>query len=212
MAQVTTGIRGILSRSKVYECFRDILGGQRATRLFVSEFIRPVPGMRILDIGCGPAGLLDFLPRDVQYHGVDINEKYVTSGRQKYGHRATFQCCAMEDAAAEAFRDYDLVLGMGFLHHLDQKPAERFFALAAQALRPGGRCLTVDSCLVPGQHPVARLLIAMDRGRNPRTAGDSVALARTAFAEVAHTVRHALLRRPYTHIIMECQQHGRQER
>lgn len=206
MAQVTTGIRGILSHSLAYEFFRDMLGGRRAFRHFVDAYIRPFPGMRILDLGCGPASLLDHLPESVAYLGVDINEKYVVSARQKYGSRASFQCSAMEDAATEALRDFDLVLGMGFLHHLDQEPAERFFALAARALKPGGRCLTVDSCLVPGQHPVARLLIALDRGRNPRTAEGFTALARTAFPVVEHSIRHDLLRLPYTHIIMECRQ------
>lgn len=212
MAQITTGIRAVLSRSKAYISLQAILGSERACRIFVSEFIRPFPGMRVLDIGCGPAGLLESLPETMEYFGIDINEKYIASGQRKYGHRATFQCCAMEDAALETFREFDLVLGMGFLHHLDQKTAERFFGLAAQALAPGGRCLTVDCCLVPGQHPLARLLIGMDRGQNPRTPEGFVALAHTAFADVKHTVRHDLLRLPYTHIIMECQQHGQEGR
>ena len=206
MAQVTTGIRGILSPSLAYEFFRDMLGGRRAFRHFVDAYIRPFPGMRILDLGCGPASLLDHLPESVAYLGVDINEKYVVSARQKYGSRASFQCSAMEDAATEALRDFDLVLGMGFLHHLDQEPAERFFALAARAVKPSA---------VRGFRPRSRAMSRRATGCWPGTRQESTvrqrppgfrALARTAFPVVEHSIRHDLLRLPYTHIIMECRQ------
>ena len=203
MAQVTTGIRSILSHSRVYEFLQGFLGGKRGYRYFVDTYIRPHPGMRILDIGCGPATVLDHLLETVEYVGLDIHEKYVASARKKFGRRATFLCSTIE-AAPSDLADFDLVLGMGLLHHLDQEPAEHFFALAAKALKPNGRCLTVDGGLVPGQHLLARLFIALDRGRNIRTAEGYKALAHTAFPVAQQTVRHDLLRLPYTHIIMEC--------
>ncbi|MBA3013771.1 MAG: class I SAM-dependent methyltransferase [Proteobacteria bacterium] len=167
MAQITSGFRRILSSSSSYQLLQDFLGARRAYRQFVDTSILPYPGQRILDIGCGPATLFEYLPVTVEYVGMDISEEYITTARQRYGRRAVFHCSALEKMSPRAFSNFDLVLGVGLLHHLDQKPAERFFALAARVLNFGGRCLTVDSCLVPGQHPFARLLIALDRGKKP---------------------------------------------
>ena len=99
---------------------------------------------------------------------------------------------------------FDLVLGTGVLHHLDDIQARGFFSLAERMLRTGGRCLTLEPCLVKGQHYVARMLIRLDRGRNVRTAQEYAALASASFSDVSQTLRHDLLRVPYTHLIMEC--------
>ena len=52
---------------------------------------------------------------------------------------------------------------------------------------------------------MARWLAALDRGQNVRKADELVILAQEHFSTVNVTVRHDLLRIPYTHAILECQ-------
>jgi hypothetical protein len=56
----------------------------------------------------------------------------------------------------------------------------------------------------PGQHPVARLLNALDRGRFVRDAPGYAALVRREFADVATRDYDNLLRVPYSHVVLEC--------
>jgi hypothetical protein len=76
-------------------------------------------------------------------------------------------------------------------------------AIARAALRSGGRILTLDPCLAAGQNPLARFLIARDRGQHVRSAEGYLALVDGAGLAVAGKVTHQAWI-PYTHWAMEC--------
>lgn len=206
MSQNTSGWRALLSRPAIYRLCQDLLGGTRFHRELLKTHIRPAPGLRVLDLGCGPAAILEYLPEEVRYVGVDFSQEYITAARARYGARGEFHCLSFSSLAAAGLTGFDLVLGLGVLHHLDDRQAADFFRVAAGVLHSQGRCLTVDPCLVRPQAVIARLLIHLDRGCHPRTPDQYTALAATAFARIGHTLRHDGLRLPYTHHIMECGQ------
>ncbi len=203
MDETTTGIRAVLSHPGVYELWSRIVGSEHSRTTVVREHIRPWPDARVLDLGCGPAELLDFLG-DVRYVGVDVNPDYVAYARARVGDRAEFH---VGDATALDLpaREFDLALSFGVLHHLDDAGARRLFSLAANALGPGGRMVTLDSAFVPGQSRAARFVISRDRGHHVRTPDAYVALAAASFFDVTAVVRDDLLRIPYTHCILECE-------
>lgn len=202
MGQITNGVRAVLSRPGVYSIFQRLMGAAETRRTLLSEFIRPKEGMKVLDIGCGPAGILDDLP-GVEYWGFDISETYIESARTKYGSRGRFYCRHLSQTDLATLPRFDLVLGMGILHHLDDKDAQTLFDLAYAALRPGGRFVTMDPCLERGQNLLARFLILRDRGQNVRTRDGYQSLAATRFPQLSVVVKHTAWV-PYTHCLMEC--------
>src|SRR5262249_38071241 len=160
--------------------------------------------MRVLDIGCGPGTILQYLPRGVEYSGFDINPQYIADARKQYGDRGTFYCQAVSDAAVEQQASYDAVLASGLSHHLNDAEAERLFRVAHAALAPGGYLVTWDPVYVDGQSRLARYLISWDRGQFVRTPEEYLALARPFFPVVESAVFHDLLRIPYTHFVTKC--------
>ena len=70
--QKTTGIYSVLSSASAYELFITLIGGKRKRSILVEKYIRPEKGMKILDCGCGPAKIVEFLP-DVDYLGIDLS-------------------------------------------------------------------------------------------------------------------------------------------
>lgn len=203
MAQVTSGIRAVLSRPAVYEAFQRMMGATKGREWVVRDLIRPFPGMRILDLGCGTAEILAFLPADVTYVGYDMSAEYIAAAEAKFGDRGTFHCRLLEQAEATTLEPFDLVMGVGVLHHLDDDTARQFMTLAKSALKPSGRVLTVDPCYAPGQHPVARFLISKDRGQNVRNEAGYRALTEGIFTAADGAVTHRAWI-PYTHWSMEC--------
>ena len=198
-------IRNILSRAGVYSLFARIVGAERGRHLHIERHIRPRAGDRILDIGCGPADILDALPA-VDYHGFDLSAPYIEAARQRFGSRGQFHVAPVNLELVQKYAGFDLVLATGVLHHLTDTEALDLFRVARAALKPGGRLVTLDGCIVQGQSPVARYLLSQDRGEYVRGEAAYVALARQVFSQVTPTITTDLLRVPYTHVILECRE------
>lgn len=170
----------------------------------VGRYAHITKGDRVLDIGCGTGRTLEYLP-DVDYFGFDPNPAYVEAARRRYGSRGTFVCAGVESVRLDGVPRCDVVLAVAVLHHLDDEASMRLFELASSHLASGGRLVTLDAAITPGQSRIARFIIDRDRGRNVRTEDAYVELAQRVFPHVRFAVRHDMLRVPYTHIILTCQ-------
>ena len=186
--------------------FQNVVGGKYHQR-HLAEHVQPVPGEKVLDIGCGPGDILEFLP-GVNYTGFDVSPEYIEAAKKRYGPRGRFWCSDVGLAAIEQERGtFDLVLATGVLHHLDDGRATKLFALAKLALCPGGRLVTYDGCFVPEQSRLTRWLLRQDRGKFVRRREEYLRLAAGCFPKVEARVRHDMLRIPYTHLVMRCSAH-----
>ena len=202
MAQITTGIRSILSSPIVYDVFQDIMGAKKVRLDLVQKHIQAVSGSRILDIGCGTARILDYLP-DVEYYGFDLSQRYIDEAVQRYGKRGNFHCAMLEKTAVENLAPFDVVVATGLLHHLDDEDAMKLLQLASSALKPGGRLVTNDPCYDSIQNPISRFLVSRDRGQNVRTPDEYSSLAKSVFPNTTTHIRHwAFI--PYTRCTMKC--------
>lgn len=179
-----------------------MVGGERGRRTLVRDYVRPAAGARVLDLGCGPGEMLDYLPQNVIYTGIDVSPEYIARAQKRVSVQAEFR---IGDAttAGDDLRSFDLVIVLGVLHHLDDAQARNLFHGAARALKSDGRMVTVDPTFAPGQSGAARAIIARDRGRHVRSPDEYLALATEYFTSVRNSVREDLLRIPYTHCIIE---------
>src|SRR5208283_593511 len=133
-------LRDILSIPLLYTAFSKIVCG-RSGKSYVSHYLRPRPGDRILDIGCGPANILNFLPEDIEYVGFDASPEYINSARRRFGSRGTFQCALITRELVGYFSGFDIATAQGILHHLDFPAALDLLEIARAALKPEGRLL-----------------------------------------------------------------------
>jgi len=196
-------LSSLLGCPAFYRCFGQVVRGN-APNIYLNEYVKPVAGEKVLDIGCGPADILDYMP-DVQYTGFDISREYIAAAQKRFGNKGRFFCedVNMIDIERE-WGTFNLVMATGVVHHLDDAQAAQLFDLARMALRPDGRLITFDGCYVSGQSQITAWLLGKDRGGFVRAQSEYARLASASFSKVEAHVRHDLLRIPYTHLIMRC--------
>lgn len=202
MSQITTGLRAILSSPMAYDLFQNLMGARSGRQELVREHVRPFLGSRILDIGCGTARILDYLP-DVDFYGFDLSQRYIDEATLRYGARGVFKCALVEQAVIDHLEPFDIVMATGLLHHLDDDQAVGLMRLVYAALREGGRMVTIDPCYADDQNAASRFLVSRDRGQKVRNLAGYSSIAKSVFTNTTAIVRHRKWI-PYTHCIMEC--------
>ena len=195
-------IRSVLAIPAAYNLWWRVVGGPAWAKVLVGQYIQPRAGARILEIGCGPGTIAGYLP-DSEYVGFDMSSKYIEMARKRFPH-AQFVCERVSQFSLAKQQSFDAVLALGIVHHLDDQEARQLFQIAYDALKSGGKLITFDGVWTNDQSPAARWLLARDRGEHVRNEGEYVNIASQVFANVKATVRHDLIRIPYSHLILEC--------
>lgn len=201
MAQQISGIYRLVTLSPIYRMLMFSLGAERAITRYVDEALQPKANMKLLDVGCGPANVLAYLPA-VDYTGIDLNENHIAHARQRYGDRGRF---IVGNAAADLKQEeksFDLVNVSALLHHLDDSEAVSLFSSLKRLLRPNGRIVTIDNVWLPGQRVAVRIINSLDSGMNIRTPEGYLALWNGLGFDVQTLTFNDLLRIPYDHFIM----------
>ncbi len=204
MAEITRGIRSILSRPDAYSILQNLLGARRVRKILCQQYIRAQPGDVLVDVGCGPSEILEHLDPDIQYIGFDLSQPYIDAAKATYGGRGAFHCADITKVGAGVIPPCQVAIAIGLLHHLDDAGARHLISNLHQRLAPGGRLITFDPAYWAGQARAARFMISKDRGQNVRDGDAYGELATPFFDKVELHRRDDLLNIPYTHAIMEC--------
>lgn len=195
-------IRSVLAIPAAYTLWWNMVGGPGRAKVLVSEYIQPGVGGRILEIGCGPGTIVGYLPQS-EYVGFDISSRYIEMARKRFPH-AQFFCERVSQFSPASQQSFDTVLALGVVHHLDDEEARQLFQIAYDVLKSGGKLVTLDGVWTDDQSPTARWLLARDRGEYVRNEQEYVRIASQVFRNVRPSIRHDLLRIPYSHLILEC--------
>ena len=189
----------LLAGAACYRTVQALLRRPSARRRFVRERIAPWPGCRVLDLGCGTGDLIPFLP-PCEYVGIDGNSAYLQTARRLYPHGPTFSALDLGELRPGSLGEFDIIVALGVLHHLDDATAAKMLEFAAGSLSPLGRFVSHDPVFAAGQSTVSRWLVARDRGQHVRSEERMRTLIQAAFPRVEATVVNGNLRLPYTEI------------
>ena len=171
-------------------------------KVIVDEYVRPFRDCRVLDVGCGNADLADLLPADATYLGLDNNPEYINNAKARGVNVIEAH---VNELSSLGYEQFDVVVAVGLLHHLDDETAIDLIRDVAKVLTPTGRIVTVDPVNHPSQSFVSRTIMRFDRGKYIRKENGYAALIGEAFASASVVLRYDLNPFPYAHCIITAQ-------
>ena len=200
MAQKTTGIHSLLSNFFIYKIFQRIMSATAYRHGLIKTYIKK-KNVNILDIGCGPAEILDKI-KNINYYGYDINQNYINYAKNKYQRKNHFFFCKKFTSSEIAkLPKFDHVILFGILHHLKDSEIKNIFSLIKRVIKKNGTILTADPIFIKNQNPIAKFLISSDRGRNVRNQKEYILLTKKYFKKVEIKVTKQYFI-PYTYFSM----------
>jgi SAM-dependent methyltransferase len=191
----------VLSNPTIYELGQYLVGAKKIQKKFLDEYVQPWAGCSILDIGCGTGEILKLLPQ-VTYSGIDHNEANIRSAKRKFGRKARFICDRIDNVFKYDLKDYDIILAVGVLHHLDEGSAKLLFKVAQKVMKPKGQLYTLDPCYKEGMSRLIKFTVSIDQGHYVRYGNEYLKLGKTIFA--AAKIHHVnMFKFPHSQCIIE---------
>lgn len=194
-------MKQVLKHPAIYQLYQELGGFFGARVRAIRQYLPLVPGMKVIDIGCGPGHIVRHLPVGIDYVGLDIDEPSIAYARARFGDRGRFDTRFFDAAAVDDLGPVDVVMMNGVMHHIGDADLAATLACVKAALRPGGLLFTLDGCYAPGQSRIDKWLLDNDRGVYVRDAAGYRALLAGTFDDVDLHIRNDLSRLPYTFAI-----------
>ena len=189
----------VLDESMAYSCAYygpdgtddvSLAAAQRAKFDLVCDKLRLVPGMRLLDVGCGWGSLSIHAAseRDVHVTGITLSREQLDFARKRaadlgVGDRCDFRLLDYRDLADGP---YDAAVSLEMGEHVGDEHYPEFLATVHRALRPGAPFLVQQMSRArgdsPGGGPFIEAYIAPDMHMRPL--GETVGLLEAGGFEV----------------------------
>ena len=141
--------RVLIKAAAIYDLVQPLvtLGQENKLNRWVAKQLKPEPGHRILDVGCG-TGLMTYeiadLHPDCEVVGIDASKPMLQVAQDK----RTLSNCSYRQAVAEDLpfesESYDIVTSALFFHHVNRELKIRALEEIHRILKPGGTLLIAD--------------------------------------------------------------------
>ena len=202
MSQRINQIYNFINSPLVYRIIQYIMSGTSFRNSIIKKNIKK-SNLKILDIGCGPAQILEQIPR-CDYYGYDIDQRSIQYAKKKYRQKNYhFYCKKFNKTEIKKLPKFDFVIFFGILHHLSNKEADKMLTLCKRTMKKNSKLLTEDPILVEKQNIIAKFLIEKDRGINVRQKKEYINLLKKHFKKIKNKVTHQFFI-PYTWFTTIC--------
>jgi cyclopropane fatty-acyl-phospholipid synthase-like methyltransferase len=206
MQQRTASLKAVLNFPRVYTFFMNMFSSRQG-KSFVKKFIDLPPGSTVLDIGCGPASILEGLETDISYTGVDSNPKYISLATGRFGDRAKFFHMDVDDLASHFTEKFDAILILGTLHHLSPVQVRNLMQISHGLLAKNGVLITHDPIRSSNQNRISKILMDFDRGKHIRYQEEHLEFFKPFFSYTSK-IRDDVMRFPYEIIYVKARPHA----
>ena len=202
MSQRKNQIYNFINNPLIYKIIQGVMSGTSFRNSIIKKNITK-KNLKILDIGCGPAQILEHIPQ-CDYYGYDIDRRSIQYAKKKYHQKNYhFYCKKFNKTELKKLPKFDFIIFFGILHHLSNKEVHEILKLCKKIMKKNSKLLTEDPIFLKNQNIIAKFLIKKDRGLNVRKKQQYIDLLKKHFKKIKNKVTHQYFI-PYTWFTTIC--------
>lgn len=202
MSQRKNKIYNFINNPLIYKIIQGVMSGTSFRNNIIKKNITK-NNLKILDIGCGPAQILEHIPQ-CDYYGYDIDRRSIQYAKKKYHQKNYhFYCKKFNKTELKKLPKFDFIIFFGILHHLSNKEVHEILKLCKKIMKKNSKLLTEDPIFLKNQNVIAKFLIKKDRGLNVRKKQQYIDLLKKHFKKIKNEVTHQYFI-PYTWFTTIC--------
>ena len=196
MSQRSSIIYNLINSPAIYKLIQKIMMGTSFRKKIIENNIKK-ENLNILDIGCGPAEVIDNFPHS-NYYGFDIDKRSIQYAKKKYpSSNFHFYCKKFKKSELKKLPKFDFVILFGILHHLNNNEVKLILNLCKKKMKKNSKLLTADPIFIDNQNKIAKFFISKDRGKNVRKKNEYLSLIKSSFKKFKIKITHQSFP-PYT--------------
>lgn len=193
-------LRSILQYQPIFSLFQKLIAADRIKLLLVQN-AKLKPGFKVLDVGCGFGNLLEFLPKNISYVGIDISQNYINYAKKRYKSRGRFICADVTklDLNREKF---DVIFIGNLFHHLPDNAVEKVLKSLLHLIKKETVVVSADNVYLKNQSFLSRFITSLDRGKYVRNKEGYLDLSKKYFSKVNYKIVTDLINIPINQIFI----------
>ena len=202
MSQRSSVLYNLINSPIIYKLIQKVMSGTSFRKKIITKNIKK-KNLKILDIGCGPAEIINYIPR-CEYFGFDIDKRSINYAKKKYpGKNYHFFCKRFNREELNKLPKFDFVILFGIMHHLDNHQVNVILNLCKKKMKKNSKLLTEDPIFIKNQNFIAKFLISRDRGMNVRKKEEYINLLKSHFKNLKSKITYQSFI-PYTWFTTIC--------
>jgi len=190
-------IKTVLNNPKIYQLSQKIFLADNFRKKLLQKLLTK-KNLDILDIGCGPGNMINYLSFN-KYYGFDTDKKYIKFAKNKYPV-CNFFCEKFTKSSLKKITKVDVVILFGILHHISDDDVLKLIDVLKLSLKKNSKIITLDPVYIKKQNKISKFLIDNDRGNFVRTSKGYLDLLEKKGITISHKIYNQKIV-PYTYIV-----------
>ena len=159
----------ILSNVYCYQLFQKFTGATKYKNQIVTNILKPNIKNEVVDLGCGPGSLIQFLNEEDRYIGIDTSLNYLSKAKEL--NTKADVLLVKQDLGdigwGKNLADLTkpVILAMGLFHHLDDYEFNTVLSELSSNTNPGALVYFIDPIITLHSSQAARWFASNDRGK-----------------------------------------------
>lgn len=193
-------LKSLLQYQPIFSLFQKLIATDRIKLLLVQN-AKLKPGFKVLDVGCGFGNLLEFLPKNISYVGIDISQNYINYVKKRYNSKGRFICADVTKLGLNREK-FDVIFINSLFHHLPNNDVEKLLKSLLDLIKKETVVVSADNVYLKNQSFLSRFITSSDRGKHIRDKEGYLDLTKKYFPKVNYKIVSNLINIPIHQIFM----------